>query len=34
MKRKLEYRDICIGSFNRYEKDLGDYLREIPDWQI
>ncbi len=28
MKRKLEYKDICIGSFNRYEKDFKRFFED------
>lgn len=28
MERKLEYKDICIGSFNRYEKDFKRYFED------
>ena len=28
MERKLEYRDICIGTFNRYEKDFRRFFED------
>lgn len=32
MKRKLEYKDICVGSFNRYEKDFKRYFEDDSDF--
>lgn len=28
MERKLEYKDICIGTFNRYEKDFRRFFED------